>query len=312
MATSGSIDFTVDRDSIIKESLELLGVLGEGESPSAAQLSSSSITLNMMVKAWQADGLNLFAIQRGYLFLEKSINEYTLSASTSNHWTSTFIETTVAVAAAITDTTVELTSVVGVSSGDNIGIATGTDVHWTTINGAPAGNVVTLTDAMPAASGIGSVVYSYTSKANRPMAISSGYVHINGGADIPLTNVSRSEYYSLANKTSDGLVNQFYYDPQVKTPSVFVWPQSSDETNYIIFIAQRTLEDFDAATDTADFPQEWYLPLSYGLAVLLSPKYGLDPSSHLKLNRIATEWYEKAQGFDQEAYTSLFFRPEYD
>jgi len=54
MATSGSIDFATTRDDIITEALEQLGVLGEGESPSAAQLTSCSRTLNMMLKAWQA------------------------------------------------------------------------------------------------------------------------------------------------------------------------------------------------------------------------------------------------------------------
>jgi len=62
MATSGSIDFAATRDDIITEALEQLGALGEGESPNAAQLASCGRTLNMLVKAWQGEGLNLFAL----------------------------------------------------------------------------------------------------------------------------------------------------------------------------------------------------------------------------------------------------------
>ena len=67
MAVSGSTNFSVTRDDIINEALELLGVLGEGEVANTNQLTSASRTLNMMTKAWQADGLNLFAVQRSYL-----------------------------------------------------------------------------------------------------------------------------------------------------------------------------------------------------------------------------------------------------
>lgn len=55
--------------------------------------------------------------------------------------------------------TVTLTSVTGLQSLDIIGITLDTgQAHWTTVNGAPVGNVVTLTVAMPSASASGSRV----------------------------------------------------------------------------------------------------------------------------------------------------------
>ena len=62
MATSGSIDFSLTRDDIITEALEQLGVLGSGETANTDDVVSASRTLNMMTKAWQADGLTLFAV----------------------------------------------------------------------------------------------------------------------------------------------------------------------------------------------------------------------------------------------------------
>lgn len=60
MATSGSFDYTIDRDDVITEALQLVGRLADGESPTADQLTSCGRTLNMLVKAWQSDGLQLF------------------------------------------------------------------------------------------------------------------------------------------------------------------------------------------------------------------------------------------------------------
>jgi len=85
MSTSGSIDFIVNRDDIITEALEHMGVLAEGQSPSTEQLTSMSRTLNMMVKAWQADGLNLFTIKKLYVYLEKDKKEYRKASSTTDH-----------------------------------------------------------------------------------------------------------------------------------------------------------------------------------------------------------------------------------
>ena len=39
MATSGSVDFSITRDNIITEALQLTGVIGEGETPSTNQKS---------------------------------------------------------------------------------------------------------------------------------------------------------------------------------------------------------------------------------------------------------------------------------
>ena len=172
MAISNSIDFIVTANDIVNEALELIGVLGEGEVNNADQSASAMRTLNMMVKTWQADGLNLFAVQRNFLFLEKDRAEYPLSATAGTNFTSSFEETTTAATASETDTTITVEDASQISSGDNIGIFTSDQVlFWTTVNGAPAGDVVTITDALPADVESGVVVYTYTTVANRPMLI---------------------------------------------------------------------------------------------------------------------------------------------
>lgn len=311
MAVSGSTNFSVTRDDIINEALEMLGVLGEGELANTNQLTSASRTLNMMTKAWQADGLNLFAVERMYLFTEKLQEEYSLSATTTDHVTTDFTETTVAVAAIAGASTITVTDATGILDGDQIGIASGTDVQWTTVNGTPAANVITLTDTLTVAVDVNAIVYAFTTVADRPMKVMEAYIHLaSSNTDIPIGKISRRYYNQLSVKDNVGIINQFYYDPQVSAGQLFVWPTTDDEKNYIVMFVQRTLDDLDAGTDNPDFPQEWYLPLTLNLAVLLATKYGLPATEYREIASQAQAYYEMARGFDEELYTSVYMTPD--
>lgn len=302
MSTSGSIDFSVDRDAIITEALEQMGVLAEGQSPNVDQLTSMSRTLNMMVKAWQGEGLNLFAIQKLYVYLEKDKNEYSIGATTTDHISAEYNRTTTSAAAVATDTTIEVNSISGMLSGDHIGIKLddGT-MQWTTINGAPAGSTVTLTDALTDDVTSDLTVYFYTNKANRPMKIANVNVMDSlTNNSTPVWKYSRKEYIDLPQKDSDGRVNQIYYDPQITLGKLFVWPETDTVDSYLILWVQRTLEDFDAASDDADFPQEWFLALSMNLAALSCTKYGVPRDVRRDIQAIARGTKELAESFDAE------------
>lgn len=62
MATSGSTDWTLNRDQVITGALRKLGVIASGVSPSAQQTSDAAEALNAIVKAYQADGMPLWKI----------------------------------------------------------------------------------------------------------------------------------------------------------------------------------------------------------------------------------------------------------
>lgn len=306
MATSGSIDLASSRDIIIKEALEQLGVLAEGEDPTSDQLTSCVITLNNMTKAWQTKGLKLFAVQRVYLFLQLNVSEYLLSSSSAYHHTTSFVSTELSAAASDTDTTIDVDSITGISDGDYIGIKVddGT-MHWTTVDGAPSGSTVTLDDALDDDAAVDSTVYAYTTKANRPMRILSAHIRDTSGTDIPLGRLARSDYMDLSIKTTDGKVNQYYYDPQIGTGRLYLWPESSSSTDYLVMYVQRTLEDFDAGADEPDFPQEWFEALSFGLASRLLGKYGVQPVIAQYIRAQAAESLMDAIGFSSEEYIQL-------
>lgn len=78
MGTSNSTNFSVTRDDIIKGALRLCGALALGETPSADQVSEASEALNMLVKAWQADGMALWARGEYTLPLTLSTQSYNI------------------------------------------------------------------------------------------------------------------------------------------------------------------------------------------------------------------------------------------
>lgn len=82
-----------------------------------------------------------------------------IKTSTGEHQVIFRFDTALSVAAVATNATITLSAVTGIATGDSIAILLddGT-THFTTVNGAPSGSVVTLTVAMPSAAAIGNNV----------------------------------------------------------------------------------------------------------------------------------------------------------
>lgn len=76
MATSGSYNFGMQRDDIITEALEICGAIAIGETPTDDHIASAARTLNLLVKAWQADGLQLFRRKNYTVTLVASDKDY--------------------------------------------------------------------------------------------------------------------------------------------------------------------------------------------------------------------------------------------
>lgn len=81
MATSSSVDFSVNRNEIISASLRLIGVGIEGESLSNADTNTTSEALNMILKHWMTYGLQLWLRDEKTLTLTQDKGTYTLGQS---------------------------------------------------------------------------------------------------------------------------------------------------------------------------------------------------------------------------------------
>jgi len=77
MATSGSTDFTLNRNEIINAAFRTIGVGVRGETLSAEEVADGSEALNLMLKAWDAYGLPLWRRDQTSLTLVASQNSYT-------------------------------------------------------------------------------------------------------------------------------------------------------------------------------------------------------------------------------------------
>lgn len=76
MTTSGSTVFNVTRDQLITSALRMIGAVAQGETPTANQISEAAEALNMMVKAWEADGMPLWGIAETSITLVAGTNKY--------------------------------------------------------------------------------------------------------------------------------------------------------------------------------------------------------------------------------------------
>jgi hypothetical protein len=224
--TSGSSNYSLTRNDIIQEALELIGVVAAEESPAAADVATADRSLNMMVKGWMAKGINLWRQTEGSLSVTAATASFTM----------------------------------------------GTGGNFTT----------------------------------RPLRVTSARLRVSS-IDTPLQEISREEYFSMPNKTATGRPSCFYFDPQTNLAKIYLWPTlASGITATLEFSYIRMTEDFDAAGNTPDFPQEWFEAISYNLAARLAPKFGTTVSPEVAAIALGT--LDDLMGWDREP-ASVFFQP---
>lgn len=308
MATSGSTNFAMSRDDIITDALEDLGVIDPTETANPNDINSCARKLNMMVKAWMAQGIHLWAMEEATLFLGVGTQTYSLG-STGTHCTNTYVHTTLSSDEATGSTSIDITSATGMSASDNIGIVLddGT-IHWTTISGAPS-TTTTIADGLASAASEGNVVFAYTTKINRPQRITSAYRRDIDNKDTPIRMISRQEYSDLSSKLSEGKTIQAFYDPQLTNGVLYTWPTPDLATDVIRFWYERILEDFDASADNPDFPIEWADALVAGLKARIAGKFGATLAEIESYKVDAAIMLQVALGFDRED-TSVMFQPD--
>ncbi len=320
MATSGSIDFNQTRNELILDAFQLLGVYGIGRTVSSEDQAFAENMLNKMVKAWQAQGIHLWAKEEGVLFVADNVGEYTLSsAGTSARATLATDEVTTELTAAHAASATELTvtSTAGMTAADIIGIVLDDDaVTWTTIVSVDTATTLTLTAGLDSAAAAGSNVYAFTSRINKPLRIHA-MRRIRGTdqggtstqTEIPMMQLSHQDYFDLPNKTLNGLTTHFYYNPDILDGKVYLWPRPNDPEMRFGFTFTRMFEDFDAAGDNPDFPQEWLEVLTYQLAVRLAPAFGKDQKLIATIAPIAQILLQSMLDWDSEK-DSVNFIPD--
>lgn len=309
MATSGSTDFNMTATELIRSAMRTLGVIGVGAVPTDQELADGLESLNMMIKAWQTDGIQLWLHTEAALFLVEGQEKYSLPGANVAKLDS-LTETTLAADAAASATSITVSSIAGIADTKSIGIVTDSNtIHWTTVSGAPSGSSVTLATGMAAAASSGNKVWVYSGTIERPNRITD-MRRRNAGIDTPVTQLlGRQDYFMLPNKTDKGVPVQAYYDPQTNVGTLYVWPAPTTVDDHMRFTYSRPIQDVDSLTNTLDFPTEWLKAIKYNLAVDMAPEYGLRPFPEVIAQ--ATNTKEALNGWDRELQPIQFEPEEY-
>lgn len=309
MATSGSRDYNVTRDKIIRHAALKIGVIRSDETMTNDLLSDFDHLLNAMVKRWSAEGIKVWTEKEVAIFLQSSTASYQLAAAGSAHATLSHVQTALTADVASGGTSLSVSSISGISDGDYIGIVVddGT-LHWDVVNGTPSGSTVTLTTGLDDTASSGAAVFAYTTKISRPLQVVDARRHdFTSNIDTPCTPpMSRQEYNSLPNKSSTGEPTNFYYDPGLSVGTLYIWPILTSVTSYFLATCRFAIEDFDTAGDNPDLPQEWISALEWNLAVDAAPEYEVPLDKLTWIESRAEKYLDAAMGFNREAESVMF------
>jgi hypothetical protein len=146
-----------------------------------------------------------------------------------------------------------------------------------------------------------------------PLKMLDAYVENISGNNtrIPIDIISKSEYNVLPRNSSSSQPVKLSYQPFNNYGEISIWPtpDSNVAANYrVAMIYQRPFEYFIASTDTMDFPEQYYLPIVYKLAVLLAPEWGIPLEDRRLLIQEAEIYLKEIEEFGVED-GSLFFSP---
>jgi hypothetical protein len=234
MATSGTTNLTTSRDEIIKRALRIVGGLGQGETPTADQVSEASIALNMLTKHLANKGLLLW-----------SRSEITVTP---------------------------------VQGQETYEIGPGKAVDQP-----------------------------------RPLKIYSvDRNNATTGLTIGLIGLSQSDFNAVNVSSISSTPSQYWVEPLRESTKLHVYPYPdatfvANETFKVYY--QRVLENFDAAGNEPDVPQEFFDVLVYGLADRLTVEYGTERFLRGQIKNDFKEILADSLMYNNEE-ESLFFQPD--
>lgn len=321
MATSGSTNYTQNRNEAILDALSLIGCNSIGKEPSADDLSVCNRFLNKMIKAWQAKGLHLWTKEEGILFLDPYVGQYDLGLATTKFAIRDSVVTTYLTTSITANSNViTVKSSEGMIVGSPIGVLKNDGyLFWTTIDTINSSTSITLVDNVPVAVGSTNYVYSYSEQAGKPMRILDA--RTLSGIDLeaegtslvstPLTIIPYSSYWNVGiTSATSTLPNQGTYVPKDVNGRFYIWPQPLRADKRIQITYERMMDDMDTARDDFDLPSEWLEPITFQLAIRVAPIFGKEAKA-AAIAPMAQQMLENLLDWDTEI-TNITFQPYYN
>lgn len=145
-----------------------------------------------------------------------------------------------------------------------------------------------------------------------PLKVDDAFsTYSTGFVNVPIDIISEMEYNRLPTNSSSGQPLKLSYTPKKDYGEIRIWPKpdATVSANYTFTLVYQEPFNFpETGTDTLDFPEEWYLPIIYKLAVLLAPLWGIPLEDRRMLMAEAKEYLDAVDGFGVED-ASMFLEP---
>lgn len=304
MTTAGVSNWNPSITQIITAAYQDIGAIAEDEVPTAGMYESALFKMNSFVKGLMATGIHVWTEEEAILFLQQGQYRYLLGGTTNDNCCDAngYVLAQLNSPANQGATSVVLDSTLGISSGQFFGVVLDAGpVFWTTVNGVPVGNVVTLTAPLPGGASTQNFCFAYTTKIVRPLKVPRvRLLYYQGLTEIPMTVLSRKEYENLPQKKNPGTPTQFFYTPQLVSGEFYVWPNAATSNWAARLTWYRPIMDLVNPANTMDFPQEWALCLEWNLAVLMAPTFDVPPQRFQMLQGMASTTLDVAVSWDRE------------
>lgn len=306
MATSGSINFSMTRDDIIRGALKKLGVFDASDSIPADEVQDAAFALNAVVKELMAEGeVGLWLREIITLFIQQGQETYTIGSGSTDNATRSFNETTLSADAASGATSITVDSATGFVAAYYVGIQLDSGAFdWTTV-ASVAGTTISLDDALTGVASSGNVVYVYQTKASFFQKPINCFRRDDSDIDTTVDILAYEDYVTLSQKSNSGAPDLVSWKPNLTSGTLYVWPTGGAEggqgsTNKLVLTVDRTIEDFDTTSDNPDFPIEWGNVLVWLLAADLASDYGLGLQDRMYLRAEAERKKERALQYGQD------------
>ena len=118
-----------------------------------------------------------------------------------------------------------------------------------------------------------------------------------GNTDYEVERISRGDYVTLPNKTTQGRPSQFWFNRQI-SPVINLWAVPENSTDQIIYYYVQRIEDADTLVNTTDMPFRFYPCMVAGLAYYIAMKRAPDRIQLLK--SVYEEEFQRAADEDED------------
>ena len=118
-----------------------------------------------------------------------------------------------------------------------------------------------------------------------------------GGTDYEIERISRGEYGTLPNKTTQGRPSQYWLNKQI-APIINLWATPENSTDQLIYYYLQRIEDADALVNTTDMPFRFYPCMVAGLAYYIAMKR--TPERIQLLKAVYEEEFQRAADEDED------------